>query len=92
MWMDSPSRSAANKIRALEAVASGRADGSAGPTIGSVCTALIKTGGSGILLWVFFHGLNKMSAANVTEGEATAGLATDASAEGESFLRGDTGL
>lgn len=75
----------------MEAVSSGRADGSAGPTVGSVCTALIKTGGSGVLLWVFFHELNKMSASNVTEGEATAGLATDVSA-GESFLGGDTGL
>lgn len=73
-------------------MSSGRADGSAGPTIGSVCAALIKTGGSGILLLAFFHGLNKMSATNITEGEATAGLATDASAEAESFLAGDTGL
>ena len=73
-------------VRVLEAVASGRADGSAGPTIGSVCAALVKTGGSGILLWAFFHGLNRMSATNLTEGDAATGLAAGESAEGGSFL------
>ena len=58
---------------ALEAIVSGRADGSAGPTVTSFCTALVKTGGSGILMWAFFHGLKQMSAPEPTVGEA-AGL------------------
>lgn len=54
-------------VRALEAIVSGRADGSAGPTVGSVCSALVKTGGSGVLLFAFFHGLKQMSASEVTD-------------------------
>lgn len=49
--------------RALEAIVSGRADGMAGPTVGSVCSALVKTGGSTVLMYAFFHGLKQMSAA-----------------------------
>ncbi|CAM9837984.1 unnamed protein product, partial [Ectocarpus sp. 6 AP-2014] len=54
-------------IGALEAIVSGRADGSAGPTVGSFCSALFKTGGSGVLLFAFFHGLKQMSASEVTD-------------------------
>lgn len=53
--------------RALEAIVRGRADGSAGPTVGSVCTALVKTGGSGVLMYAFFHGLKQMSASEVSD-------------------------
>lgn len=49
-------------IRALEAIASGRADGSKGPTLSSFLGALFRTGSSGVLVWVFFHGLRQMSA------------------------------
>lgn len=56
--------------RALEAIASGRAGGTAGPTLASFCTALVKTGGSGILMWAFFHGLQQMSAPEAAIGEA----------------------
>lgn len=56
----------ANEIRALEAIVSGRADGSAGPTVGSFCTALVKTGGSSVLIYAFFHGLKQMSSSDVT--------------------------
>lgn len=47
--------------RVLEAVVSGRADGSTGPTVSSVLGALVRTGGSGFLIWLFFHGLQQMS-------------------------------
>lgn len=53
--------------RALEAIVSGRADGTSGPTVGSVCSALVKTGGSGILMYAFFHGLKQMSASEVAD-------------------------
>eukprot|EP00903_Cladosiphon_okamuranus_P009391 g8955.t1 len=52
-------------IGALEAIVSGRADGTAGPTLGSVCSALVKTGGSGILMYAFFHGLKEMSSSEM---------------------------
>lgn len=54
-------------VRALEAIVSGRADGSAGPTVASFCAALVKTGGSAVLMWAFFHGLQQMSASNATD-------------------------
>ncbi|CAM9621662.1 unnamed protein product [Hapterophycus canaliculatus] len=53
-------------IGALEAIVSGRADGTAGPTVGSVCAALVKTGGSSVLLLAFFHGLKQMSSSDIT--------------------------
>ncbi len=51
--------------RALEAIVNGRADGTAGPTLGSFCSALVKTGGSGIVMYAFFHGLKQMSASEI---------------------------
>lgn len=39
--------------------------------MGSICSALVKTGGSGILMYAFFHGLKQMSA---SEGAESAGL------------------
>lgn len=56
-----------NSRRALEAVVSGRADGSAGPTVGSFCAALVKTGGSAVLMWAFFRGLQQMSASDAAD-------------------------
>lgn len=38
-----------------------REDGSGGPTLSSVVTALVRTGFSAILVWAFFHGLKEMS-------------------------------
>ncbi|CAM9320936.1 unnamed protein product [Scytosiphon promiscuus] len=52
-------------IGALEAIVRGRADGTAGPTLGSFCTALVKTGGSSVVLFAFFHGLKQMSSSDV---------------------------
>lgn len=54
---------------------SGRANDNAGPTVSSVCAALVKTGGSGVLVWAFFHGLKQMSAPDLTVGDM-AGLPT----------------
>ncbi|CAN0102551.1 unnamed protein product, partial [Ectocarpus fasciculatus] len=76
-------------IGALEAIVSGRADGSAGPTVGSVCSALVKTGGSGVLLFAFFHGLKQMSASEVTDSPGLpAGVGGGG---GEGSLRGGGG-
>ncbi|CAB1101473.1 unnamed protein product [Ectocarpus sp. CCAP 1310/34] len=72
-------------IGALEAIVSGRADGSAGPTVGSVCSALVKTGGSGVLLFAFFHGLKQMSASEVTD---SAGLPAGVGGGGGSRIPG----
>lgn len=46
---------------------SGRADGSAGPTVGSFCAALVKTGGSAVLMWAFFRGLQQISASDAAD-------------------------
>lgn len=58
---------------------SGRADGTAGPTVASVCSALVKTGGSGVLMYAFFHGLKQMSASEVAD---SAGLLAGVGAGG----------
>lgn len=55
--------------RALEAIVNGRADGTAGPTLGSFFSALIKTGGSGVVMYAFFHGLKQMSVSEVADSE-----------------------
>lgn len=59
---------------------SGRADGTSGPTLGSFCSALVKTGGSGVLMYAFFHGLKQMSASEATD---SAGLPAGGGGAGE---------